>query len=549
MDQALFSFIAKDSPKLNPLLANGIAVEHMKSSEKYLDDIFQDVFKLFSGGIKYLGLRRVTPYEEYNQTKKKQGKNKRFVFDLARSDLYMVQVMFKFTDNKGVTHDIKRYLYLPNVGEDSGITLSAAKYFISPVLADKVISIGLNNIFVRLLCDKLTFERLTHSIVVDGVRKSIHVPWSTIYHKNAKAKALRAKIKANTTIAHYMFCRFGVTETFKQFAGADIIVGEEEINNVNYPSDKYVIYSTSYDNPGIKPRGCRGVAGWVPTKIRIAIPRKQVSHKVRSLVAGFFYIADHYSEKVMVKYIDNVRMWKIIMGLIIFSETISEGTLHDDINEHFKSLDNYVDPYAIAKLKTLKRVDRPVENIYHLFDLVIDKLNLWLLDANDEINTMYEKELSVLYFVLMEITKNVYLLYYKLNAAAKKGLTINEVNNIMNMTLRVGLIHAIRRNHGEVRVETTSGDNKALKITSILIPQTSSNSQIRSKDRSGASDPSKRLHASIAEIGGYLNLPKNEPDGRSRLNLCQEVERQEDVIQNPKFYDLLEDIQQRIKRS
>lgn len=549
MDRALFNFMQSDTPKLNPILANGLAVEHMKRAEKYLDDIFQDVFKNFSGSMTYLGLKRVSPYEEYEQTKKKQNKNKRPVYDLAKSDLYMVKVRFNLIDNKGESHDINRYLYLPYVNDAGQITLSAARFFISPVLSDKTISIGLNNIFVRLLCDKLIFERLTHPITIDGVRNSIEIPWSLIYHKNAKMKSLRAKVKAETTVAHYLFAKFGLKETFNLFTHTTPVFGEEEINTTNYPYSDWVIFSTSYDGMGIKPRGCRSVGNWTPTRIRIAIKRGEVTAKVKNLVAAFYYIADHFPDRVLIDYLDNVRMWKIIMGLILFSETISEGKLHDDIAEHFKSLDNYVDPYAAAKLKSLDRVDRPVTNIFELFDLIIDKLNDWLLTASDEINTMYDKELGLLYFVLMEITKNIYLLYYKLNAANKKGLTINEVNNIFNMTLRVGLIHAIRKSHGEVRTETTSGDNKALKITSILVPQTSSNKTISTKDRSGTSDPSKRLHVSIAEIGGYLNLPKSEPDGRSRLNLCQQIENDADVMRNPKFRDLLESIQKDIRRN
>lgn len=549
MDQSLFDFIASDTPKLNPLLANGLAVEHMKRSEKYLDDIFQDVFKNFQGSITYLGLRRVNPYEEYDQTKKKQGKNKRPVFDLARSDLYMVKVRFNLIDTKGESHDINRYLYLPYVGDAGQITLSAAKFFIAPVLSDKTISIGINNIFVRLLCDKLIFERLTHYIVINEVRTPIQVPWSLIYHKNAKTRSLKSKVKAQTLTAHYLFAKFGVRETFKLYTEANPVFGEEDINVINYPPKEWTIFSSSYNIASIKPRGCRSVSDWRPTKIKVAVRNDKITPKVKNLIAAFYYVADHYPDRVRVNYIDNVRMWKTIMGLILFSETIPEGKLHDDVNEHFKSLDNYVDPYAAAKLKTLKRVDREVTNIFQLFDLIIDKLNTWLLLADDEINTMYDKELGLLYFVLMEITKNIYLLYYKLNAASKKGLTINEVNNIFNVTLRVGLIHAIRRSHGEVRTETTSGDNKALKITSILVPQTSSNKMTSHSDRNGVSDPSKRLHVSVAEIGGYLNLPKSEPDGRSRLNLCQEVENEEDVIRNPKFRELLESIQEDIKRN
>jgi hypothetical protein len=346
-----------------------------------------------------------------------------------------------------------------------------------------------------------------------------------------------------------MFAQFGVRETFRQFANCEPVFGEADINIANYPGEQWTIFSTGYDSPMIKPKGCRGHAGWRPTKIRIAVKNSELTPKVKSLITGFYYIADHFPEKVLVGYIDNTRMWKIIMGLIIFSETISEGKLHDDVAEHFRSLGNYVDPYAIQKLRTLPRVDRPVTDIYGLFNLILDKINDWLLDTSDEINTMYNKEFAVLYYVMMEITRNIILLYYKLQAASKKGLTINEVNNIMNMTLKVGLIHSIRRNHGEVRIETTSGDNKALKITSILVPQTSSNTQSSHKDRSGVDDPSKWLHASIAEVGGYLNLPKSESDGRSRINLCQTVEGEEDVTRNPKFIELIDSVQARIRRA
>lgn len=538
-----------DSPKLNPFLANGLAVYHMDRSEKYIDDIFRDVFKNFTGGITYLGCRRITAYEEYEQTKKKKGKNKKPVFDLAPSYLYMVKVMFRFVDANGNSHDISRYLYLPNVGEAGSITLSAAKYFISPVLADKVISIGMNNVFVRLLCDKLTFERLFQTVIVDGVRESILIPWASIYHKNAKARALRPKIKANTTIAHYLFCQFGFTGTLEKFCNTKPVVGNEEINTNNYPIDDWIIFSTSFNNPDIKPRGCRGVFGWKPTTLRVAIKRDDVTQKVKSIIAGFFYVADHYPDRVEKDWVDSDILWKRILGIAIFSETVSEGRLLGDINEHFKSLDNYVDPYASIKLRSVKRVDRPINDIYQLFDLIIDNINNWLLNAGEDVNTMYEKEFSILYFVLMEITKNIYLMYYKLTAASKKGLTLNEVNNIMNMTLRVGLIHAIRRNHGEVMVQTTSGDNKALKITSILVPQSSSNTQSNRKDRTSVTDPSKRLHVSICEVGGYLNLPKNEPSGRSRINLCQQLEGMENVYRDPRFKDLLDDIQSKIQRS
>jgi hypothetical protein len=104
------------------------------------------------------------------------------------------------------------------------------------------------------------------------------------------------------------------------------------------------------------------------------------------------------------------------------------------------------------------------------------------------------------------------------------------------------------KNHGEVSTISSPGDNKAFKITSILVPQSGSSRLGSRKDRAVINDPSKRLHVSVAEVGGYANLPKSEPSGRSRINPHLQVDVKGVVMRNPTHAALLDGIQEQIRR-
>lgn len=547
MDPILARIVDDDTPKLNPYLANGIACEHLKYAEEYIHDIIKSVSRGFPEGLEYLGLKRISPYEEYDETRRKVGKSNRKVFDLAPSHIYMVRLMFRF---KGEEVGLHRHIYLPFVGDGGSITLGGSRFNISPVLADKVISVGVSNIFVRLLRDRLTFERLTQHFQINGRRETVQIPWGAIYHKNQKMKSIKPLVKAECMLAHYLFAKYGFEKTFEMFTNTKPIVGGQEINANTYNEEEWAICTTN----GLAPRGV-GRGFWKASNIHIAIRKEELTPMVKSLIAGFFYVADHFPSQLKAEWVNDVRHWKILMGQIIFSGVLHHGKLHDDIDDHIQSLDEYVDNFIIQKLKKLKRLRTEVTDIWQLFAVVIENYNDWLLNATDEVNTMYDKELSVLYYVLYEITSNIFKLYFKLKAASKKQLTINEVRVAFTATLKPGLIYSIRRGHGEVTTISSSGDNKAFKITSIVTPQSGSTKQNSKKDRTALSDPSKRLHSSVAAIGGYLFLPKSDPSGRARLNLAQKLENLENVIRDPahtedlnEVQELLSDKQKLIKR-
>lgn len=342
MDDYLMSMVRDDTPKINPDIANGLATKHMLQVEAYIDDVIKAVSKNFPEGLVYAGCQRCTPQEEYGFATNK--KSNRRSFDIARSDVYLMKYFFKY-DGEMLP---PRYMYLPFVNDGSFINIGGSRFTISPVLSDKVISLGLSNVFVRLLRDKLTFERIPHNVNINGKRETVQVIWSLIYHKPQNQKNIKPLIKANCSLVHYLLCKYGFSEMFSKFGKCQPVIGGKEINTENYPETEWVICEAS----GIKPKGVVD-PNYTASAIKLAIRIEEFTPMVKSLVAGFFYVVDFFPARVTSNYLNNTRLWIVLMGHILFSGSIGEGKLYNDVSEHFGSLDEYIDTIMHIKLRKL----------------------------------------------------------------------------------------------------------------------------------------------------------------------------------------------------
>jgi hypothetical protein len=535
MDQFLVEKIKEDTPKINPMIANGLATEHMKYVENYINDVFIAAAADFPKGLVYEGCQRCTPQEEFDFVTSK--KNNRRTFDIAKSDIYLMKYLFSYN---GVRIQ-PRYIYLPYVSDAGFINLGGSRFVISPVLSDKVISLGTSNVFIRLLRDKLTFERTPHNVVIDGKRELIQVVWSLIYHKPANMIKTKATVKANCSLIHYLFCKYGFTQTFQKYGKCNPVVGLDDINKNNYPEEDWIIIESTT----IKPRGNYDLP-YQPTQIKLAIKRSEFTQSVKNMVAGFYYILDHFPQRFIPSYLDNTNLWRVLMGHIVFNGNIGEGKLLNDINEHFDSLDEYIDSIVSGKLKD---IGYNCKDIYDLFSVVINNFSDWLFRAKDTINSMYDKELNILYFVLMPITSAIFKLHFKLKkAASKKILKESDIINHMSNNLKPGVIFGITSQHNGVSTVSYSGDNKFFEITSMLVPQKTSNRSGAQNDRAAINDPARRLHVSVAEIGAYLSFTKSDPSGRSQINPHVHLDEKSTIIRDPEKLELLDRTQALIKR-
>lgn len=535
MDPELARLVDSTSPKLNPLLANGLAVTHMKDVEQYLDQVFKSAAKSFPMELTYGGYQRCTPEEEFQRiTRVITGPDKKPKrrWNVARSDVYLVKFFFNF---KGVALP-PRYLYLPFVSDGGCIYINGKRFNISPVLADRVISVGTEDIFVRILKARLTFKRFRQHFMTDGKRETVQVVYSDIYNKKADQK--KSTAGAKTTLMHYLLCKYGFTETFMRFGGCLPVVGGSEVNNNVYSEAEWIICSSNQKGPR------RG--RYVPSTVQIAVRRADLTDTLLAMLAGFFYIVDRFPGRMLPEYVDAKNLWRTLLGFVIYPKFEGEGKLQILMDTHIAALDEYIDDFSHLKMQAIGLY---ADDLWQLFAIIIQKFNEWLLGKAKDVGSMYGKELSILYYVLSEFIAAINLLGFRLkkDVVKNRALTLATVEGQMEKLLKPYMIFSIRKEHGEVTTTSVSGDNKAFKLTSVLVAQSGS----RVGKKKGASPivtPTKLLHVSVAEVGSYSNLPKAAPDGRSRINQFVQVDATGLILRNPKYLEFLNAIQEKIKR-
>jgi hypothetical protein len=540
MDKHLFALAGDRTPKFNPLIVDGLAVQQMKNVEGYVDRIFQCAALGFPEGLEYLGFRRVTPQEEHNEVLRKL-KAPRSTVEMSESHLYMVEYAFSYQGERLEP----RYLYLPYVSDAGLITIRGSVFSISPVLADKTISVGADTIFIPMACGKLTFNRQIHNFKKNGESRSVYVVSSQIHnHKEKRVKGqpqTRFRVGADHTMMHYLLCKYGLTRTFATYGNAEVTVGySDTINEINYPVDQWVICASTK----MKPKALREKF-YVSSDIRIAIPIEQYTQTTESMIGGFFYVVDFFPQRVEPEYVDEPRLWMTLLGFAIFGHGGSEGRLVEDIHDHLISLDKYLTGEI---REALSDEDIFVENIYDFFVFIIENMNEKVTNSAASLSTMYGKKLMVLRYVLFEIQRAIFTLMFQLQSSAKKNLTKTEIINLMRRQLKTELIIDITKKHREVTSVSCPGDNKFYKITSVLVPQTSSSGDNNSKAKSNLVDPAKFLHSSIAEVANYAGMPKSDPIGKSRVSPYLRLTDDYEVLRNPDLVELLDEVQKRIQR-
>ena len=528
MNRLMAKLYRQNMPEMNRSVMEGLACRYNGEIERYVDSVIRSVARSFPAGLEYSGYERCTPDEEYSEVTK--VKNNKRTFDLARSDFYLVKYKFKFQGT--ALHD--RYVYLPFIREGGLMYIGGSLYHITPVLSDKVLSPGNGSLFVRLLRDKISFKRCYHSFIVNGVRESKHVIWAQIYRKPPDNQSVPATTRALTSVVHYLFCKYGFTQTFSKYAGFVPVVGGEDITEAQYPSDKWVICQSE----GMAPTTYLGTF-YPPCTMRLAIPIERWTTLTTALVTGFFYIADHFPEMVLPDRLDVCQNWMVLLGHILFSGHYGTVKLYKRIDEHFLTLDDYVDTINIEKLK---EKNYHIENFYDLLSLILDKFNTLVLDSENTSLSMYDKSLEVLYYLLYYITSGIVRVNFKLSKLVlKRPLTEKDVTETFNKFMKMGAV--FRLTSGKIITESVSysGDHMYPKITSKLSEQESMPGAKRGKSRRVVVGEDKHLDISMVEAGSVLFLSKANPTPTNHVNPYINLDLNTGtIIPNPKFKELRE---------
>jgi hypothetical protein len=535
MHHQFAQLLERHTPPINRDVMDGLACKYMQQTEAYVDEVFRSASASFPTGLEYIGYERCTPEEEYLETTK--SRNNKRMFDIARSDLYSVKYKFTYLNEPLPP----RYISLPYVLDGGVMTLGGAKFHVTPVISDKVISPGSDSVFVRLLRYKIIFKRCYHSMVYDGHRETTHVIWSQIYRKAADNKKVPDTTRAQTSLCHYLFAKYGFTRTFEHYAGVIPIVGYDEINTNTYPPDQWVICESSQ----IKPKTFIGDY-YRPNTMRLAIPRSHWNTTVKGLVVGFYYVIDHFPDRFKPEYLDHTQLWMILLGHIVFSGVFGENKLYSQISEHFISLDDYIDTIVSKKLA---ECGYRVESFYDLLILVITEFNTLVLDSNATSNSMFGKSLEVLYYMLYDISSSIFKVNFRLvKLATKKTLSRDDIIETFNREMRPGAIYGLAS--GKIITESVSysGDHKYPKITSKITEQESLPGAMRGKSKRLSIGTDKHLDASMIEAGSMLFLSKSNPSPTNRISPYVKIDLSTGtILQNPQFVEMLARTQRLLK--
>lgn len=541
MDDELIKRISNVTPKFNPSIANGLATEHMmhvnpetgvNNTMAYVDRLILNNRELFPEGLVYDGSQICSPIRHFEEVTKEY--NSKRTANIARSDVYLVKYQFSFRGEPL----FPRFILLPYVRDGGLITLNGATYNVSPVLTDVGFSALRGSIFIPFRRTKLTFNRETQDFYANEHREIVYVIWSMIHNEmsNRKKQDLDKRNYIHSCLAHYFFCKFGVINTFKRWGGADVEIGyRNDFPVKDYPRNQYQVFSS------VKHRDKHPAGDTV-----LVIPKEQDNDFVRMLIGGFFYVLDAFPDRfVEPRYIDNIQLWRLLLGNLVFGDFEHAGKLLENIETHMHSFDNSLDEITREELKNRNIY---VNNIWELLYSIMTVLSHHFYQTSHDEASMYSKKLVILRYVMEELNNAISLFSYGFQSRRDKEWSVNELNDALNRAFKLNTcIRKLTSEHGELDTVSYPGDNKFLKITSMLVPQDKAR-RSRGYGKGLISDASRLLHASIAEVGQFNNQPKNNPDGRSRINPYVAIDVDGTIRRRPEREALIELTQKRLSR-
>lgn len=415
--------------KFNPIVANGVSVHQMAKALEYIDASIKLAAQSFPKGLEYKGYKKCTVEQEvaFLTTRK----NTQHSLELAPSDVFLVHYFFSFN---GVDLPPKP-VFVPYVNKAGMITLWGKRFTIFPVLADETISVSKEDIFVPFLSTKVTFKRMQYWFKLDGQQRTEYLVFSRIYHHDPNSQARRAtranlSVNCKHTMAHYLFGKYGVAETFRRFCNVEIFITDSEVDRSVFPEETYVVCTSSQ----IRPRSVKN-KNYRPTEIKIVFERDKINNGTLGLLSGLFYVLDHYPDRFTLDTLDGttdeIRLWRIILGHAIFRNNDSEGEFFNRVNEHYITLDNYMDNNT---REGLEAQSFPVNDIYDLMMILIQDFTNILMTTDQA--SMFGKMLAVNRYVLADIIKAISIFNYKVSGIRNKVLDYSDINKYLSKFLK-----------------------------------------------------------------------------------------------------------------
>lgn len=521
MNSVLANIIDNTSPKFNKEVTDGNIKRVLKGCPEWLDSVFRSAIKSLNPKVdmEYLGFRRLSPLEEYQSAF--SGTPLKANYDIATSDIHVVEFAFRYGQDI-----IKRPLYLPMALDGNLVRISSAMYALTPIMSDSVISPSNNQVFVRLLKNKLIFGSFSYNIVLNGTRTLFNLIYNTIL-ENSKLSLEDNIGKFYTSSVFYLLGKYGLRGTLNKYYNLKkremLIITDGDTSSLN---DKYNVFESTK----IKPKNHRDKF-YKPHSIKICLDKKiQITPFLKNLIAGVIYILDilpDFAIDLVTLDADNnvadeTIYWRILLGRIAYNNTYSVDRISLDTEAHFIALEGYLDNLIQEKLADS---GVKVDNFYDLIFYILENYDVWSLNSktyNSDINNKY---LDIYYYILYDIIIGFNKVILSINRRADKKqdtLDLKEINRIFSNEFGLrkifGIVKSKRISLAAQSISDYTLDIKYPKITSILEDQ-SRGDGVRRASNQRLPTAAKYIKASQMYFGSLLFLGKTAASPVFKANM------------------------------
>lgn len=525
-DPQLLPLVQSKVGKFNPLIAKGFAQHEIDHAMTYVNEIIKSASRDFPAGLVYKGIARVDPYTEYNALIKQK------TYDISKSTVYVVKIMFEFEGEPLRDY----FLLLPYLEYGSTMIISGSTFAVSPVLIDNAFSVGVDSIFLYANRVKLTFKQVSHMYLLNGERTMDFTVTSDMYFgrnsTDVPAHRLRPTYKMAILATHYLLAKYGIRDMFKKHFGIDCWFGSNDtINSVNFPPEQYTICSSL----GVKPQQLN-VPVYHPADIAIAVRNEDFTLPIRGVMAGIMYVADWYSDRIKPDLLEDHKLWYHLLALTIKPEVLQEVATLEKLDDHFKSLETFIDDQVRDVLQSAG------VNVYDVFDVLVELINTYperINVDNSTLASMYNKRLVVSRYMLSDVRDNIFKMGFDLQALAKspKPATRMDIENIMKRQLKPSTVLKSNK-HAEVNAVSNPTDNIVPVMT--LPVKLQSAMAKKGKAKKFVFTPALGLSASIAEVGNLTSDAGDDFTGRSRLNPYVTIATDGSILSNPELRHIID---------
>ena len=529
------------SVKFNPRICDGWAKHEIKNNLQYLHDLLNCNKKSFPEGLEYINVVNCTPEKIVEVFTTLYKNDKRYVYDFARFDFSLVQINFEFEKQP-----IQIYFFM-QFTDQHGITYIRDKpFYVKPVLADPLLSITEEGIFLPLNQTPMLTKAVGHFVYKNDILTEVRIHETTIHHtlkklKKSENKQTQMRITCN---AHYLFALEGYRKTFARFKCSPEIGFADKINTTNYPRDEWTIYSSavaSSNNPQMTDDKLVTIK---EHNILLAVRNDELSKSAESVIGVFFYVLDFIPEFEDIQHLEDNIYWWHNLGKIIWGNEENAKTIMRKMGNHFETNATYIDEMA---REVFRSQDMYIDNLFDYLEWGISNYDNFYNSPDVSPSSIYGKQLMVNRYLLKPLSENLNRCIYKLRSKYNRDNTINYkyVLKQLRTFLPPNLIPKTIYSCSNVTALISSTDSRLFKVGLDVVPQDNVRAVKQKRTSKALQNPKWQFHRSFVDVGCAFALSKHEPIGQDGLNVCANITPTGRLLPQTTVKDVMDEVAER----